>query len=89
MNDEIFYGIALSLMKGIGDANAKTLISYAGSTENLFKTPASRLKRINGIGPKTAETFKDTAEVLARAEKEMKFIERNNIDVFFAISFMR
>jgi DNA processing protein len=83
MNNEIFYGIALSLMKGIGDANAKILISYAGSAENLFKTPASRLKRINGIGPKTAETFKDTAEVLVRAEKEMKFIERNNIDVFF------
>ena len=42
MNDELFFGIALSLMKGIGDANAKTLISYAGSAEKLFKTPASK-----------------------------------------------
>lgn len=83
MNDELFYGIALSLMKGIGDANAKTLISYAGSTEMLFKTPTSKLQKINGVGPKTAEIFKDTADVLARAEKEIAFIEKNKIDVLF------
>ncbi len=83
MNNELFYGIALSLMKGIGDANAKTLISYAGSAEKLFKTPASKLQRINGIGPKTAETFKDTKDVLLRAEKEITFIEKNNINIYF------
>jgi DNA processing protein len=83
MNDELFYGIALSLMKGIGDSNAKTLISYAGSTEKLFKTPVSKLQRINGVGPKTAEIFRDTADVLARAEREIAFIEKNKIDVLF------
>ena len=83
MNNEKFYGIALSLMKGIGDSNAKILISYAGNAEALFKTPVSKLQRINGIGPKTAEIFKDTQEVLKRAEKEIAFIEKNNIDVLF------
>lgn len=83
MNDELFYGIALSLMKGIGDANAKTLISYAGSTEKLFKTPTSKLLKISGIGPKTAEIFKNTSDILARAEKEISFIEKNNINTYF------
>ena len=46
MENELFYGIALSLLKGIGDANAKTMISYAGSSEKLFKTPISKLQKI-------------------------------------------
>ena len=83
MENELFYGIALSLLKGIGDANAKTMISYAGSTEKLFKTPISKLQKINGIGPKTAELFKDTYDALKRAEKELKFIEKNKIEVLF------
>ena len=83
VNDELFYGIALSLMKGVGDANAKTLISYTGSTEKLFKTPSSKLQKISGIGPRISATFKDTHEVLTRAEKEMKFIEKYNIETLF------
>jgi len=83
MNEELFYGIALSLMKGIGDSNAKTLISYTGSTEEIFKTPISKLQKISGVGPKLSETFKDTAQVLARAEKEIAFIQKNNIKVHF------
>lgn len=83
MNEELFYGMALSLMKGIGDINAKTLISYAGSTEKLFKMPISKLHKINGIGPRIANTFKDTKDILARAEKEIFFIEKNNINTYF------
>ena len=83
MNNETFYGIALSLMKGVGDNNAKTLISYAGSAEKLFALTPSRLQKIHGVGPKLAEVFKDTHEVLKRAEKELKFIVRNNIEVLF------
>ena len=60
MNEEILYGIALSLLKGIGDVNAKTLISHAGSASALFKMSSTKLQKINGIGPKTAELFKDT-----------------------------
>ncbi|MDB5228740.1 MAG: protecting protein DprA [Bacteroidota bacterium] len=83
MNNELFYGIALRLMKGVGDANAKMLISYTGSAENLFKLPASKLKKINGVGPKTADLFKDTYEVLLRAEKELKFIQKHKIETIF------
>lgn len=83
MNNEIFYGIALSLLKGVGDANAKLLISYAGSAEMLFKLSAAKLQKITGVGPKLAAVFGDTYEVLKRAEKELKFIEKQGIDTLF------
>jgi DNA processing protein len=83
MNSEVFYGMALSLLKGVGHSNAKTLISYAGSAENLFKLSPSRLQKINGIGPKIAASFKETADALRRAEQELKYVEKNHIDVLF------
>ena len=79
MNTELFYGIALGLLKGVGNANAKTLISYAGSAEQLFKKPVSKLQKINGVGPKLAAVFSDTKEALLRAEKEIKFIEKHQL----------
>ena len=83
MNNELFYGIALSLLKGVGDANAKLLISYAGSAEKLFKLSSARLQKIKGVGPKLAEAFKDTNTALKRAEQELKFIEKNKIETLF------
>lgn len=83
MNNELFYGIALSLLKGVGDANAKQLISYAGSAEKLFKMSAPKLRKVNGVGPKLAEVFSDTYEALKRAELELKFLEKNKIETLF------
>ena len=83
MNNEIFYGIALSQLKGVGDSNAKLLISYAGSAEKLFKLSAARLQKINGVGPKLAGAFSDTYAALKRAEQELKFIEKHKIDTLF------
>lgn len=79
MQQEVFYGIALKLMKGIGDTNARQLITYAGSAEQIFRMSPEKLKKLNGIGPKLAAEFRDTYEVLRRAEQEMKFIERQGI----------
>lgn len=83
MNNEELYGIALSLLKGVGHTNAKQLISYAGSAENLFKFSKAKLQKIPGVGPKLAESFTNTTEALKRAEKELKFIEKNAVDVLF------
>ncbi len=83
MDNELFYGIALSLLKGIGDANAKWLISHAGSAEKVFKLSPVRLQKINGVGPKLAAEFADTKDALKRAERELNFIERHKIDTLF------
>lgn len=83
MNNEVLYGIALSLLKGVGDSNAKIMLSYAGSAEKLFKMSSAKLQKINGIGPRSAEAFKEAKEALKRAEKEIRFMEKNKIDIFF------
>ena len=80
MNNEIFYGIALSQLKGIGDANAKLLISYAGSAEKLFKLSAARLQKINGVGPKLAGAFSDTYAALKRADAPLFIFSKGNFD---------
>lgn len=83
MNDELFYGIALSLLKGVGDANAKALLSYAGSAEQVFKISERKLQKINGVGPKLIESFKEKDIAFKRAEKEIKFIEKQEIQPLF------
>jgi DNA processing protein len=79
MSNELFYSIALSQIKGVGNTNAKILISYTGSAEQVFKEPESRLQRINGVGPKLAAAFKEKKEAFERAEQEMLFIEKQQI----------
>lgn len=83
MKDEVFYGIALSLIKGIGDINAKTLISYSGGCKELFKIPIHKLRKINGVGSKLADAFKNTKDAFLRAEEEIRFIEKHKIKVLF------
>ena len=48
----------------------KTLISYAGSAEQLFKNRYQNYKKINGVGPKLAAVFSDTKRSPLRAEKK-------------------
>lgn len=84
MAEELFYALALRLLKGIGDTNAKTIVSYVGSFEQIFKTPVSKLQKIAGIGPKTAAIFSDTSEVFKIAEAEMQRMEKLQIqDLFY------
>ncbi len=79
--DNIFYCIALTLVPGIGPVNAKSLISYCGSPENVFKTSRSKLLKIPGVGGNTADAIINH-NVFQRVEEEIKFIEKNEISCF-------
>lgn len=61
---------------------AKTLIAHCGSAEAVFKEKKSTLLKISGIGNKVAESVA-TQSVLSRAEEELKFIEKNEIQPLF------
>ncbi|MDR0370959.1 MAG: DNA-processing protein DprA [Prevotellaceae bacterium] len=74
----LFYAIALSQTKGIGPGAAKNLIAYLGSPEAVFREKDSVLCKIPGIGISVAKRIKD-ATAFATAEKELLFIEKNNI----------
>ena len=80
--NQLKYQIALSLIPGIGCINAKTLVSYVGSVEGIFKEKEFRLKKIPGIGEVTAKSIANQ-NVLSRAEEELNNIEKHQIQTYF------
>jgi len=82
MDKELKYKIGITLIPGVGHVIAKTLISYCGSAEAVFNEKEKTLLKIPDIGPLTAESIK-TQNVLERAEKEIEFIEKNDVTPLF------
>ncbi|MCL1822181.1 MAG: DNA-processing protein DprA [Prolixibacteraceae bacterium] len=70
------------MIQGVGSVLARNLISYAGSVENVFRIPLQKLLKIPGIGEVNAHRIKES-NVLALAEKELTFIEKNDIKTYF------
>lgn len=83
MENEKLYGIALKLLKGIGDATARTLISYVGSAEAVFSASRGKLLKVPGVGEKTVEEMKEKSAALQRAEKELKFADKHQVEILF------
>ncbi len=82
MNDQLLCKIALSLIPGIGGVLARNLVAYTGSAENVFSEPFKTLVKIPGIGEVNARRLKNK-EVFLQAEKEINFIEKYNINMYF------
>ncbi|TAH01356.1 MAG: DNA-protecting protein DprA [Sphingobacteriales bacterium] len=78
----MLHNIALTMVKGVGHLNIRQLVSYCGSAEAVFNTKAEQLKKIPGIGPKTAQSILNK-ETFERAETEIKFIEKYKITPLF------
>jgi DNA processing protein len=78
----LLHQVALTFLKNIGPSKARALMSHFGSAENVFNASKERFLRIPGIGEKTIEPM-DFDAALYRAEEEVKFIERNNIQTIF------
>lgn len=79
-HEELFYQLALVLTPGIGARTGRSLLEHFGSATEIFKTPLKQLKTIEGIGEIKAKGFRND-EILARAEKELAFVLKNNIQV--------
>lgn len=80
--EDLLYKIAISLIPGVGDINAKKLIAHCGGAEAVFKEKESHLLRIDGMGKKTIQNIRDV-NILKQAEKEVRFIEDHDIQVDF------
>jgi len=74
--------VALTFVKNIGPTLAKTLVSYFGDAESVFKASGGKLLKVPGIGGKTIGQL-NFSEALARAEEELKFIQKHKIDLIF------
>ncbi|MCF6296404.1 MAG: DNA-processing protein DprA [Flavobacteriaceae bacterium] len=80
-NSEILYYLALQATEGIGDINAKKLISHCGSAEAVIKEIPKNLEKISGIGAYTIKGLKNTS-LIQKAEKELEYINNNDIQAF-------
>lgn len=75
--------IALTLIDGVGPITSRQLISYLGGVKEVFKAKKKNLLAIPGIGEKTIESIANHAVFFSRAEEELKFIQRHDIQILF------
>ena len=74
--------IALSLIPGIGDINARKLVAHIGSVEGVFSESYRTLIKIPGIGINLAKSVCDRS-YMKIAEEEAEYVTKNNIRTFF------
>jgi DNA processing protein len=83
MNDSVLkYAIALSKLKGVGAIKAKNLMAHAGGYEQVFNLSVNDLNKIPGVGTLSAKTIHNQfncKQLFEEVNKELKFIEKNNI----------
>lgn len=82
MTTQKLYEIALTLVPGIGDVNGKKLVAYCGGAEAVFCEKKKALLQIGGIGENIVKGI-GSEDVMTRAERELKFIEKNGIKPLF------
>jgi DNA processing protein len=80
--NQLRYKIGIGLIPKIGPVLTKRLVAYCGSAENVFRAKKPGLARIPGIGEKIAD-YIVTNRNLDIADKEIDFIDRNNILALF------
>ena len=82
MNDKSLYRIALTQIKGVGVMHARNLMEVIGDEEAIFKEDARKLESIPRITRRLIQEIRDP-EVLRRAEKELEFVMKNNLQLLF------
>lgn len=82
MEEEIFYQLALTFVPGIGVKTGRLLLEKFGSAAAIFKMPLKEMKKVDGVTEIKAKGFREL-EVLSKAEKELAFVQKNNIQVLY------
>lgn len=82
MTDKQIYQIGLTMINGVGDILARQLLQALGDAEVVFTEKKQNLEKIPGIGSLTAAEIK-RPEVLLQAERELAFIEKNQITCYY------
>ena len=81
-DQELLYLLALQKVDGVGDIVAKKLLNHCGSAETIFKTKASQLASIDGVGQVLLKNLK-SKEIFLQAESELNYIKKNSINFSF------
>jgi len=84
INDSRAFKIAITLLPGIGDINAKRLIAYCGGLESVFKENKKNIAKIPGISDVLANKIIKTIhsnDLWKRVEEELNFCDTYQIQV--------
>lgn len=81
-DNKLLYQIALTQITGVGDIIGKNLLKIVGSEEAIFKSSKKALSSIQGISSNLAAEILNP-EVIKKAEKELEFVRKNNIQTCF------
>ena len=76
---ELIYSIALTQLKGLNLVDARTLIEKAGSASEVFAHKNRIKSYIPDAKERLIQAFTNTDEAIERAEKEIAFIEEQQI----------
>ncbi|HLP10510.1 MAG TPA: DNA-processing protein DprA [Flavobacteriales bacterium] len=79
--DKIQHIIGLTLIEGVGHVLAKRMIAYCGGPKEVFAENANKLLLVPGVGDFVARMVRNSKTVLERAEYEIGFCIKNNIDI--------
>lgn len=84
MDDDLKYWLALKFVDGVGNIGFKNLIEAFGSPKNVFNAGAAdTLKKIPGIGWKTARKIKEFKD-WQRVDREIELTGRSNVSILTA-----
>lgn len=80
--EDLLYKIAITQIPLVGAVTARTLISYCGGVEAVFRARKRELCKIPGIGDVVAKHVVEQ-DVLAMAERELEFMQTHGIRPYF------
>ncbi len=75
---ELLYQLAIRQIPGVGGVMARRLIAYCGGVEQVFREREGFLRKIPGIGVRTARTIR-AGDYFRRAEQEILFMQKQGI----------
>ena len=81
-NQDLLYQIGITLVKGIGNITAKQIIENIENVALLFTEKKHILEKNSGLSRRLIDEI-HRPEVLKRAEKEIRFIEKAHITPLF------
>lgn len=76
MDDELIHWLALGLVPGIGDVQARLLVQQAGSATAVFGARQHLLEQIEGIGMVRAKAIRQFRD-FSVARNELRFLDQN------------
>jgi DNA processing protein len=81
-SDKRLYRIALTMIAGVGDLTARSILQAIGDEEIIFKSGKKDLQHKTNLPAKIIDEILNPA-ILERAAGELEFVEKNNLKLYF------